>query len=141
MDSGWGKKKSQQFQKSLGPGQLKWGKNYKDGVGILGETGKIPKDLPGSPHGKEREFTSYLDKPKCGPWGQDDVLIGELILHVLLQTLFFVDFPIVHHTEECPGRYSNGDGMLGFGLQRRSRKRESTHAERGRRCNWKGREN
>lgn len=84
------------------------------------------------PDGSEWQFTQYLDKSKCWPRGQDDILIGELIFHVLFQTLFFVDFPVIYHIEKCPGRDSNRDGMLGFGLQRRSRKGESTHIERGR---------
>lgn len=48
-------------------------------------------------------FKEYLDKAEGRPWGQDDILIGKLILHVFLQPLFIIDFPAVHHVEECPG--------------------------------------
>lgn len=123
----------------MGLGQLDWDKNYKDGIGIIGENGQTPKGPPGSvfflsrvTDGSERQFTQYLDKPKCWSWGQNDVLVSELILHVLFQTLFFVDFSVIHHIEKCPGRDSNGDGMLGFGLWKRPRKGESTHMVRGR---------
>lgn len=96
---------------------------------MSGRTDKLPKVLlgPSLAIQTERQFTQYLDKLKCWPWGQDDVLIGELIFHVLFQTLFIVDFPVVYHIEKCPGRDSNGDSMLGFGLWRRSRKRVNAY--------------
>ena len=51
----------------------------------------------------QRQLAEYLDEAERRARGQDDVLIGELILHVLFQTLFLVDFPAVHHVEERAG--------------------------------------
>lgn len=73
---------------------------------MIREPGGDPKGGPGSsPRHPESwrakdSFAEHLDKAECGPWGQDDILIGELIFHVLFQTLFLKDFPAVHHVEE-----------------------------------------
>lgn len=117
-------------------------KNVKGGLWIRREPGWYPKgwlgSFPGSWQAKDI-FAEYLDKAERGPWGQDDVLIGELILHILFQTLFFVDFPAIHHVEECPGRDSDGDGMLRFGLQRGTPTGAQSHRPEGIRngaCLW-----
>lgn len=59
----------------------------------------------------------YLDEAEGRSGGQDDVLVAELVLHVLFQALLLVDFPAVHHVKQSPGRHRDGEGLLGFGLQ------------------------
>lgn len=48
-------------------------------------------------------FAGYLDEVEGRPRGQDDVLVVKLVLHVLFQTLLFVDLASVSHVEERPG--------------------------------------
>lgn len=73
----------------------------------MGELVELPKVGPGPSlgvkgPGRARHPAGYLDEAERGPGRQDDVLVGELVFHVLFQTFFLVDSPVIYHVEECP---------------------------------------
>lgn len=78
---------------------------------------RTPHASPAPPDRPPRAPPGYLDEVERRSGLEDDVLVVLLVLHVLLQPVLFVDFPLLHQVEERSGGHGHGDGVLGLGLR------------------------